>query len=237
MWSIQTMQRLAGQACSQDAVHRTAPATLPGPNPSVDSPRPCSSSHHTMRALCLLACTAALVLGLAHAQQPADSSTAPIQELPAFSRLQACVPFNVLVQPSLADGPAYGLQVDAAPEVEQALSAIVQGEALLLETDSFVTQEPIKVIRACVACVRGRKVGGRHLLHLASCRAAYRSCQCACPSPPPPNHPTCTVQGCGLPAPRTPRRARPAGLWRQHLCQPRRANRGRVSRRAAHAQQ
>lgn len=88
------------------------------------------------RSLLLLASLAA-ALGAAAAQ-------APVRELPPFSRVQLCVPFNVLVSPSTRP-PAYGIQVEADPAVAAALTAAVSGGTLQLESGGFSTPSPIQV--------------------------------------------------------------------------------------------
>ncbi|PSC72628.1 DNA-directed RNA polymerase II subunit RPB1 [Micractinium conductrix] len=71
---------------------------------------------------------------------------APIQELPAFSTVQLCVPFNVFITPSDASTPQYGLQVDAELPVAQAiLWTVTENGTLQLEAQPFTTQQPIKV--------------------------------------------------------------------------------------------
>jgi hypothetical protein len=104
------------------------------------------------RFLCLLALAALLLAAPARSQQSngastaSDGSSAPIQELPPFSRVEACVPFNVLVQPSSSgQGPAYGLQVEAETQAANAIQGTVQDDTLQLQTGSFTTTQPIKV--------------------------------------------------------------------------------------------
>ncbi|KAL4440661.1 hypothetical protein ABPG77_000370 [Micractinium sp. CCAP 211/92] len=91
----------------------------------------------------LTACAACLVPVLVAGQQ--DSGGVPIQQLPQFSVIQACVPFNVLVSPSRGN-PDYGLQVSAEPAVSDAIRWTVSNGTLALETGGFVTSQPIKVV-------------------------------------------------------------------------------------------
>lgn len=87
-------------------------------------------------AACLL-----LAAALAAGQQ------APVRELPAFTDIKTCVPFNVLIaKPD--GGPDYGLQVDGEAAVAAAVSANVSGGTVLLESGPFSTQEPIKASEA-----------------------------------------------------------------------------------------
>ena len=61
--------------------------------------------------------------------------------LDPFSRVALCVPFTVLVQPS----SAYQLTVDAETAVQQAVSVLIDGDTLILESSAFTTHQQIKV--------------------------------------------------------------------------------------------
>ncbi|KAI3436574.1 hypothetical protein D9Q98_005990 [Chlorella vulgaris] len=99
------------------------------------------------RALFALVCAAALLVASDCQQQASDNAAVPIQELPSFSTVQACVPFNILIEPSgTSSGVAYGLQVEAEPQVASAIKATVGGDTLRLETGSFITRQPIKAV-------------------------------------------------------------------------------------------
>ena len=80
-----------------------------------------------------------LVLSLASVALAAD------QTLPAFTSVQVCTPFNVVVAPSR--GNAYTLSVEADPPVVPAVSAKVSNGVLQLESKgAFRTQNPVKVV-------------------------------------------------------------------------------------------
>jgi nitrous oxide reductase accessory protein NosL len=120
------------------------------------------------RALFALVCAATLLVASDCQQQASDNAAVPIQELPSFSTVQACVPFNILIEPSgTSGGVAYGLQVEAEPQVASAIKATVGGDTLRLETGSFITRQPIKV--------RGiaSNKGHHPLRHPASCRHRF----------------------------------------------------------------
>lgn len=91
------------------------------------------------------ACLLALALG-APLTAGQEQGQAPVQDLPPFSRVQVCTPFNVLVSPPPSGEASvqYGIQVDAEAAVSQAIRATVADDALLLETGPFATSQPIK---------------------------------------------------------------------------------------------
>ncbi|KAL4457556.1 hypothetical protein ABPG75_012421 [Micractinium tetrahymenae] len=98
-----------------------------------------------MARLLFLLTTCAACLGPLLVAGQQDGGGVPIQELPQFSVVQVCVPFNVLISPSTGS-PAYGLQVSAEPAVSDAIKWTVSNGTLALETGGFVTSQPIKVV-------------------------------------------------------------------------------------------
>jgi hypothetical protein len=61
--------------------------------------------------------------------------------LTPFSRVALCAPFTVLVEPS----EGYQVTIDADDAVKQAITTLVDGSTLLLESNAFTTTNPIKV--------------------------------------------------------------------------------------------
>ena len=63
-------------------------------------------------------------------------------QLPTFSRIQVCAPFNLVVAPNAS----YSISAVAESQVLEAISATVRNGTLDIETTkSFATQAPIKV--------------------------------------------------------------------------------------------
>ncbi len=63
-------------------------------------------------------------------------------QLPIFSRIQVCAPFNIVVAPNAS----YSISAVAESQVLGAISATVRNGTLDIETTkSFETQAPIKV--------------------------------------------------------------------------------------------
>ena len=63
-------------------------------------------------------------------------------QLPTFSRIQVCAPFNLVVAPNAS----YSISAVAESQVLKAVSATVRNGTLNIETTkSFATQAPIKV--------------------------------------------------------------------------------------------
>lgn len=58
-----------------------------------------------------------------------------------FSRVALCAPFTVLVQPS----EGYEVTIDADEAVKEAITTLIDGDTLLLESNAFTTTNPIKV--------------------------------------------------------------------------------------------
>eukprot|EP00887_Chlorella_sp_A99_P002825 scaffold6.g2825.t1 len=85
--------------------------------------------------LCLALC------GLARGQAQAPAAPQP-NELPPFSAISVCVPFNVLISPG-----SYGLTIQAEPAAADAIANAtrVQDDTLLLQSGAFSTQLPIQV--------------------------------------------------------------------------------------------
>jgi hypothetical protein len=101
---------------------------------------------------CLVGSCIVLANGqVAPASEPQAAAPAPgpsggaaqvqTRALDPFSRVALCVPFTVLVQPS----SAYQLTVDAETAVQQAVSVLIDGDTLILESSAFTTQQQIKV--------------------------------------------------------------------------------------------
>ena len=83
----------------------------------------------------------------APAPAPVSSVEGPFVEedfaLDAFTGIQVCLPYNVVVAPSTGN---HSLTIEASLDVLQALSATVSNGTLQLQTDDdFVTDQPIKL--------------------------------------------------------------------------------------------
>lgn len=61
--------------------------------------------------------------------------------LTPFARVAVCTPFTVLVQPS----SGYSVTIDADEALKGAITTLVDGDTLLLESNSFTTTKTIKV--------------------------------------------------------------------------------------------
>lgn len=102
-----------------------------------------------------LACTCLLLASPAAAQVtfaagseeaaapgPSPAVSAVTLQLPTFSRIQVCAPFNIVVAPNAS----YSISAVAESQVLGAISATVRNGTLDIETTkSFETQAPIKV--------------------------------------------------------------------------------------------
>ena len=104
-----------------------------------------------LAALLICACLALAAGQTAPASAPQPAAPAPgpgssvpqveTKQLDAFSRVAACVPFTVLVEPSTA----HQVIVDAEPSVHQAITTLIDGSTLLLEASALTTTQQIKV--------------------------------------------------------------------------------------------
>lgn len=100
---------------------------------------------------CLCSCIAIAVGQISPASAPQPAAPAPgpssaysqveTRPLDPFTRVALCVPFTVLVQPSTG----YQVTIEAESAVREAVTALIDGNTLILEASAFTTQQQIKV--------------------------------------------------------------------------------------------